>query len=166
MSKIPSSVSIVLVISRKASRLCCDPSLRWKLRAQDLINSDFKLTVNNIICVCILFTFLFRFLLDIENHHVKSTESCTSMIMQFLAFQFLHLLAYREYLEGVLSCQKKWPVFSYQNLNLSKISSAGERSCLSTTKLTTPLIIKEQIYFINTVLYNLWKGYKAQKRRE
>lgn len=74
-------------------------------------------------------------------------------------------------LQGVLGGsielpKKKWPVFSYQNLNLSKISSAGERSCLSTTKLTTPLIIKEQIYFINTVLYNLWKGYKAQKRRE
>lgn len=108
--------------------------------------------MNNIICVGILFAFLFRFLLDNEIHQGKRTKSCTSMITQFLAFQFLHLLNYCEYLEEVLSCQKKGPVFSYQNLNPSKTSSAGQRSSLSTTNLPAPLIIKEQRYFINSLV--------------
>lgn len=162
-SKNPSSLSIALMISRKTSQALLWSLLEVKAEISGFNQSDFRVTMNNIICVCILFAFLFRFLLDNENHHKKRTESCTSMIMQFLAFQCLHLLTYSEYLEEAAK-KKKLPVFSYQNLNLSKISSAGQRSCLSTTKLPTPLIINEQIYFINTVLYNLWKGYKAQKR--
>lgn len=105
-SKITSSLSIALVISRKPPRLCCDPFLWWKLRAQDLISSDFRVTMDNIVCVCIPFAVLFMFLLDNESHHGKRTESCSSVIMQFLASQFLHLLTYSEGLEGVLSCQK------------------------------------------------------------